>query len=155
MRDLFCLFWGMRNRIKIILIFWLLASPLLALSQSVLGKWVTIDDETGEKKSVVEITERGEKLYGTITNLFRNPGEDPDPICSECPEDDERYNKKVIGMEIIRDMSQDGDEYSDGTILDPKVGRIYRCRLWLDGENLKVRGYWGPFFRTQVWQRSN
>ena len=58
-------------------------------------------------------------------------------------------------MEIIRDMKPDGDEYSDGTILDPKVGRVYRCRLWLDGENLKVRGYWGPFFRTQVWHRSN
>ncbi|MGE0590545.1 MAG: DUF2147 domain-containing protein [Cyclobacteriaceae bacterium] len=145
----------MRNVIRPILLFGLLAAPLLGLSQSIVGKWVTIDDETGDKKSVVEITERNEKLYGTITKLFRKPGEDPDPVCDECPVDDERYNKKVIGMEIIRDMSPDGNEYSDGTILDPKVGRIYRCRLWLDGENLKVRGYWGPFFRTQVWQRSN
>lgn len=154
MHDLFCLFWGMRKLTQILLLC-LAIAPLFSLGQGVQGKWVTIDDESGDKKSVVEITERSGKLYGTITNLFRKPNEDPDPICSECPEDDGRYNKKVIGMEIIRDMSPDGNEYSDGTILDPKVGRIYRCRLWLDGENLKVRGYWGPFFRTQVWQRSN
>ncbi|MEZ4972177.1 MAG: DUF2147 domain-containing protein [Cyclobacteriaceae bacterium] len=145
----------MRNVIQTTVFICMLAAPLIGSAQSIIGKWVTIDDETGEKKSVVEITQRGEKLYGTITNLFRKPGEDPDPVCSECPEDDERNNKKVIGMEIIRDMKPDGVEYSDGTILDPKVGRIYRCRLWLDGENLKVRGYWGPFFRTQVWHRSN
>ncbi|MEQ9415709.1 MAG: DUF2147 domain-containing protein, partial [Cyclobacteriaceae bacterium] len=45
------------------------------------------------------------------------------------------------------------DGYSGGTILDPKVGKIYRCRLWIEGDNLKVRGYWGPFYRTQTWDR--
>ena len=92
MRDLFCLFWGMRNVIQTTLLICLLTAPLLVSGQSIIGKWVTIDDETDEKKSVVEITQRGEKLYGTITNLFRKSDEDPDPVCSECSEDDERFN---------------------------------------------------------------
>lgn len=122
-------------------------------AQTITGKWKTIDDETNEVKSVVEITEHNGLIYGKIIKLFRSPGEDPDPICSECPKDDMRYNKKVLGMEIIKDMSTDEDGYSGGTILDPKVGKIYRCRLWLEANKLKVRGYWGPFFRTQTWER--
>lgn len=120
-------------------------------AQSILGRWKTIDDETNEPKSIVEIAERNGKIYGKIVQLFRLPEEDPDPVCKECPSDDVRFNKKVLGMEIIQDMEPDGSEFSGGTILDPKVGKIYRCRLWIDGEKLKVRGYWGPFFRTQTW----
>ncbi|MFZ6013633.1 MAG: DUF2147 domain-containing protein, partial [Bacteroidota bacterium] len=71
----------------------------------------------------------------------------------DCPEEDYRYKKKVIGMEIIRDMALLDDAYTDGNILDPEVGKIYRCKLWLDGKDLKVRGYWGPFYRTQTWHR--
>lgn len=118
-----------------------------------MGKWKTIDDGTGEPKSVVEIVERSGKVYGKVIKIFPKPGEDPDPVCDKCPSDDTRYNAKVIGMEIMKDMTSEGDEFSGGTILDPEVGKIYRCRIWREGENLRVRGYWGPFFRTQVWHR--
>jgi uncharacterized protein (DUF2147 family) len=70
-----------------------------------------------------------------------------------CPQEDPRYNKKIIGMEIIKDMQNGDNEYSQGTILDPQDGKIYRCKLWIEEEGLKVRGYWGPFFRTQTWKR--
>ncbi|MEQ8424100.1 MAG: DUF2147 domain-containing protein, partial [Cyclobacteriaceae bacterium] len=112
-------------------------------AQSILGKWKTIDDETNQPKSVVEITEKDGKIVGKIIQLFRGPDEDPDTVFTECPSDDSRFNQKVLGMEIIQNMSPDDDEFSGGTILDPKVGKIYRCRLWVEGENLKVRGYWG------------
>ncbi len=154
--DLFYLFWGMTKSIPAqlcVLLCILLTANCYA--QSILGNWKTIDDETNEPKSIVEITERNGKFYGKIIKLFRKPGEDPDPLCTECPESDSRYNKKVLGMEIIQNMTTDDNEYSGGTILDPKVGKIYRCRLWVEAESLKVRGYWGPFYRTQTWQRSN
>lgn len=128
-----------------------LAMALGASGQSVLGKWKTQDDNTGEVRSVVEIYEKDGYLAGRITRLFPAPGEDPDPVCDKCDTDDPRYNSKVIGMEILTGMKPDGDEYAGGTILDPEVGKVYRCRIWLDGENLKVRGYWGPFYRTQTW----
>lgn len=124
-------------------------------AQSIVGQWKTIDDETNQPKSIVEISERNGKIYGKIVKLFRSPDEDPDPVCKECPADDKRFNKKVLGMEIIEGMKADGTEFSGGTILDPKNGKIYRCRLWKEGENLKVRGYWGPFYRTQTWHKSN
>lgn len=138
----------------LLLLFPFMASVGLAQT-TVVGKWKTIDDNSGEEKSVVEIFERGGKIYGKVVKIFPKPGDDPDPVCDECPEDDARYNKKIIGMEIIKDMVKTGTEYAEGSILDPEEGKIYRCKLWVEGNELMVRGYWGPFFRTQTWKRVN
>jgi uncharacterized protein (DUF2147 family) len=134
-----------------ILLFFL--STVAVAQNTVTGKWKTIDDGTGEAKSIIEIYERDNKVYGKVIKLFRKKGENQDPVCDECDEDDPRYKKKIIGMEVLRDMVKDGDEYADGDILDPKDGKIYRCKIWLEGADLKVRGYWGPFYRTQTWKR--
>ena len=139
----------------------LLLATLLFMSaainaQDVLGKWKTIDDETGKPKSIVELYMVGDKLHGKILKLFREEGEDPDPICDECSDD--RKDQKVIGMEIIRDMEVDGSEWNDGTICDPKNGKVYDCKLWVDEEDnkvLNVRGYIAFFYRTQYWQRAD
>lgn len=117
------------------------------------GKWTSFDDETLEAKSVVDIFEKEGKYHGKIVKLFRKSGEDPDPVCSECDQEDPRFNKKVIGMEILKDMVRDGSEFSEGTILDPKNGKIYNCKIWIENNDLKLRGYWGPFYRTQTWKR--
>ncbi len=89
-------------KILIFPIFMFLCTPVF--SQSFFGKWKSIDDETGEAKSIVEIYQKGESLEGRIISLINPPPDDPDPVCSECPEDDERYMEKVIGMVIIRDI---------------------------------------------------
>lgn len=140
--------------IRILFSFVLLLSINAVNAQNVIGKWKSIDDDTKKPKSIVEITEKDGKLYGTIVKLYREEGEDLDPICDECTDD--RKDKKVIGMEIIRDMEKDGSEWEDGTICDPKDGKVYSCKLWLDADNpdvLNVRGYIAFFFRTQYWQR--
>lgn len=133
------------------LLFFLLA--LVGYSQtSIIGKWKTIDDETGEARSVVEIYEKEGKYYGKIIEILIVPGEDPDPICEEC--EGERKGKKIIGMDIITDMkfNKSSGEFSKGEILDPENGNVYDCKLWVaDDGNLKVRGYLLFFYRTQTW----
>tara|TARA_B100000768_G_scaffold181594_1_gene205249 strand:+ start:4883 stop:5329 length:447 start_codon:yes stop_codon:yes gene_type:complete len=123
----------------------------------VLGKWKTIDDETGRVKSVVDITERDGLLYGTVIELFRLPEEDQHPICSDC--EDDRKDQPALGMEIVRDMvqSENMSEWEDGTICDPKNGKIYDCEMWLDEDDsdlLMVRGYIFFLYRTQKWLRA-
>jgi uncharacterized protein (DUF2147 family) len=140
---------------KRLLILLFIAVTTGAMAQNkVVGKWKTIDDNTGEAKSIIEIFERGGKLYGKVLQIL-DPTAKPDPVCDKCPSDDPRFNKKIIGMEIIQGLVKDGDEYSEGTILDPEPGKIYRCKLWLEEQDLMVRGYWGPFYRTQTWKRVN
>jgi uncharacterized protein (DUF2147 family) len=133
--------------------FLLILIPIVGKTQAITGKWTTIDDNTGDQRSVVEIFEKEGKAYGKVVKIYPKSGEDPDPVCDKCPESDDRYNKKVIGMEIIKDMEKSGDSWSDGEILDPEVGKIYRCKIWIEGKELRVRGYWGLFYRTQVWKK--
>ena len=54
-------------------------------------------------------------------------------------------------MEIIRAMEKDDDEWEDGTIMDPKKGTVYDCKMWVEDGKLQVRGYIAFFFRTQTW----
>lgn len=120
-------------------------------SAQITGKWKTIDDNTGKPRSVVEIFERGGKYFGKVITIFPRPGKDSDPLCNACDPSDSRFKKKVKGMEIVRNLVKDGDEFSGGDILDPEIGKIYRCKIWIEDNTLKVRGYLGPFFRTQTW----
>jgi uncharacterized protein (DUF2147 family) len=141
------------------IIYLIIASIIIgfnAFSQSdIRGKWKTIDDETGEEQSIVEIYEKAGKLFGKITKIFPAEGEELDPICDLCPDD--RKNEKIIGMEIIRDMQWNAEvgEYEDGKILDPQDGKTYDCVIWKEGDELKVRGYVAFFYRTQTWKKVN
>lgn len=132
----------------------LLSILSFSIQAQVKGKWKTIDDETGKAKSIVEIYEQNGKLYGKVTELFREPGEDQNPLCEKC--DDDRKNQPVKGMIVLRDMQLVDGFYKKGTICDPKKGKVYNCELWVDANDknkLQVRGYWGFLYRTQVWHR--
>lgn len=148
MRKIFSLF----STIIITLIF---SSNMFAQHEDITGLWKTIDDETGQPKSIVKIYIKDGKLYGDVVKLFRKPGEDPDPICDKCDEDDPRYNQKILGMTIITDMEyqEDDNEWEDGEIMDPKKGKVYDCKLWVENGKLQVRGYVLFFHRTQEWLR--
>jgi uncharacterized protein (DUF2147 family) len=116
------------------------------------GKWRTTDDKTGKVKSIVQIYKEDNKYFGKIVQIFREPSEDQDPVCKSCQ--DYRKNQRVIGLVIIRNMEQARKSYGSGDILDPETGDIYTCEIWLESKDvLKVRGYWGFFYRTQTWQR--
>ena len=119
------------------------------------GVWRTIDDKTGKERSLVRISEVNGELRGMVEKIFDRPGEDPGHLCKDC--EGERKDKPVIGMTILWDLKQNGDEWSGGEILDPDNGKIYRCKVTLseDGRQLKVRGFIGISLigRTQTWQR--
>ena len=127
---------------------------LFALAQSPVGRWKTIDDNSGEVKSIVNIYEKNGKLYGDIEKLFRKPDEDQDPVCDKCT--DHRKDKRIIGMNILDGLAKDGDEWEDGKIMDPENGKIYTCKIWLENaKTLKVRGYILFLYRTQTWHRAD
>lgn len=115
------------------------------------GKWKTIDDETGKAKSIVEITKKSDgKYYGKILQLLQKPENNN---CVKCTDD--RKNKPLIGLEIIRGLKKDGSDFEGGTITDPKTGKTYKCAITRSGNNLNVRGYVGFSLigRTQTWEK--
>jgi uncharacterized protein (DUF2147 family) len=147
----------MKNLIKLsalsVLFYLCFIATAFAQDASIVGKWKTIDDETNEPKSIVQIYEKDGKYFGQIKELFRKPGEDPDPVCDKCPDGDPRKDQLTKGMIIIQNLVKKGNDYTDGTILDPKKGKVYACRLWIKDKNLMVRGSIAFFFRTQTWYR--
>lgn len=120
---------------------------------SIIGKWKTIDDKTNEPKSIINIYEKDGKYYGQIIELFIKPGDDPNPTCDECADDDPRKDQPTKGMVVLQDLVEDEGEYVDGTILDPADGKVYDCKLWIEDGNLQVRGYILFLYRTQTWLR--
>jgi uncharacterized protein (DUF2147 family) len=130
------------------------AAPALAANNTPVGTWKTIDDDTGQAKALVQITDHDGVLEGKIIKVLKSDS-GPHPICDKC--EGERHNKPVEGMTIIWGMKRDGDTWEGGKILDPKKGSIYKCKMsMLDGgQKLKVRGFIGfsLFGRSQVWVR--
>lgn len=120
-------------------------------AQTFEGIWKTIDDNTGETKSLVEIKQVKGNYVGQIIKLLNR---DDAPLCVECV--GAKKNQPIIGLEIIWDMKLDNGVLRSGQILDPENGKNYSCRIKLEGSNtLKVRGFIGsPILgRTQVWHR--
>lgn len=121
-------------------------------SQSVIGKWKTVDDETGKEKGIVEIYEKDGKIYGRIIEILEV--EHRYKKCTLCQGFDK--DKPIMGLIFIKGLTKDGAEYNGGKILDPKNGKLYKCYINLIGnDKLKVRGYIGIslFGRTQYWKR--
>ena len=122
----------------------------------IVGKWKTVDDVTGEIKSIVEITKKDGKLYGTIIKLF-NEDLNYDPVCDKCK--NELNGKKIIGMQIINGLKFDDGKWKGRKgILDPDNGKYYNARIWVDTDDpdkLHVRGCILFLFRTQTWLRED
>ena len=133
-------------------------SPAPAALQTPAGLWQAVDDDTKQPTGWFLITNHDGVYSGIIARMFLKPGEDPNPVCSECKDD--RLNHTWLGLEIIRGMKQDSDKpekYVDGTILDPRDGKVYKANMTVtpDGQTLVVRGYIGISLlgKNQYWTR--
>ena len=135
-----------------------LASGLAAAqAASPAGLWKTVDDNTKREKSLVRIVESGGVYTGKVEKII-DPDSPKDAVCKDCTDD--RKDKPVLGMTIIRNMKPsagDKNVLEGGDVLDPNNGKVYSAKLTLvdGGKKLDVRGYIGmPMLgRTQTWQR--
>ncbi len=138
---------------KLFLIITLFFTTLLLAQNPILGKWKTVDDETGKALSVIDIYEKGGKIYGRVHDILEPKNKKR--VCEKCSGDEK--DKPILGMILIKGLTKDGDEYNGGKILDPKTGKLYKCYINLEEKDkLKVRGYIGIALlgRTQYWYRT-
>ena len=129
-------------------------TPILAEELSPVGLWYNIDDHTGQPRAEIRITEHQGVLTGRIERSLSADPSKEESHCSRCTDD--RKGQPLIGMAIIRDARLAKNRWWDGgNILDPDNGKTYSLRLRVadDNQSLLVRGYIGPFFRTQTWYR--
>ncbi len=142
-------------RRSLLLVLFFTTTPALAQSAteapSPVGRWVTIDDGRHRPRAIVRIYEDGGLLYARVDSIYHFDGEPYDPVCKKCK--GERKDQRIMGMLIMWNMKPKGGKWSGGRILDPEKGKIYRTKIWVKDGKLRVRGYLGPFYRTQTWLR--
>jgi len=123
-------------------------------ADSIVGRWKTVDEKSGKVVSEVELYDQGGKVFGKIIGLTEpNNAQGKPKVCTKCEGDDK--DKPIVGLVIIKDLSSSGDRYKGGTIMDPDDGKVYRAEVWPEDGKLKVRGYLGPFYRTQTWMKGS
>jgi len=146
----------MSTRLRILLAASALFFSASAMAQmSPVGLWRNVDDKTGEVLAEIHITDNGGVLNGHIEKSLKKDGK-ANATCEECTDD--RKDKPITGLEIIRGgrKVEGKNLWEGGRILDPENGEEYRATFTpIDGgKKLDVRGYLGPFWRTQTWNRS-
>jgi len=129
-------------------------APVRAADPTAAGLWQQVNN-AGQSEGWFLIVEHNGVYEGVIAKMFLKPGEDPNALCTRCTDD--RKDKPWLGLPLIRGMRQQGLNYEDGNILDPRDGTVYRAlmRLSPDGQTLTVRGFLGfaLFGQDQTWKR--
>ena len=137
----------MKTLNKIALAVAALAVSGMALADPV-GVWRTVDDETGQPKSLVRITNEGGKYVGRIQQVFSGN------VCNVCS--GKYKGKNLSGVTVLWGVSSEGgNKYGGGTIMDPKNDKTYKVTMTDNGNSMVVRGYVGisALGRNQTWQR--
>ncbi len=123
-------------------------------ADDILGTWLN-QEATGK----VQIYKENDKYFGklvwlrtpidSITGLPRTDKENPDEKLKSTP---------IIGLVNLKNFVFNGeDEWSGGTIYDPKNGKTYKCYIQFESQNkLKIRGYVGISMlgRNTYWTKS-
>lgn len=141
----------MIGRLLLTSLLFLASFGLFAQTSSPVGRWANIDEDTGEKNSIIEIYQNGDSYDGKIAEILTN---NKDAVCTECS--GKLKGKPMLGLQIISGLKAEDDYWSGGTILDPKKGAEYKLSAWYedDPDVLFIRGkHWTGIFRTQTWQR--
>lgn len=108
-----------------------------AMADPVEGIWKTEVDDGNYAH--VTFAPCGAAYCGVISRTFNGTGE---------------YDSANKGKPIVWDMQAEGaGKYDDGKIWQPSTGKIYRSKMQLEGDVLKVSGCIGPICKKQTWTR--
>jgi uncharacterized protein (DUF2147 family) len=123
----------------------------------VVGLWLT-----EERDAHVRVERVGDRYEGTIVWLKepRFPADDDQGMAGQPKVDREnpdpaRRAAPILGLRIVQGFRFRDGEWKDGTIYDPNNGKTYKCRMWFEGETLRVRGFIGISLlgRSTSWTR--
>jgi len=132
----------------------LMVAMTASAQKDLLGEWHTVDDKTGEQRSIVTLYRGADGLYyGKIKQLLVGKR---DAKCIECTGED--HNAPVEGMVIIRGMSYNAkdNQLEGGRVLDPESGKFYYGKIYTKNGRLVLRGSLdkrGFIGRNQTWVR--
>ena len=101
-----------------------------------------------KKDAKIEIYEKAGHYFGKTIWMAAAGKDKKNPAAS-------LRQRELLGLNLLTDFSFDDGTYSGGEVYDPESGKTYDCKMTLQGDQLKVRGYIGIslFGRTEYFQR--
>ncbi|ABG33040.1 DUF2147 domain-containing protein [Roseobacter denitrificans] len=112
----------------------------MAMADPLLGTWQTEPDDGAFAH--VAIAPCGANFCGTIERTFKEGAE---------------YTSPNRGKTLVIDMAPQGDGKYTGQVWRPSNGKIYRGKIALDGDRMRLSGCvaGGLLCSTQTWARVN
>ena len=126
------------------------AQQLSQKLQNAIGHWQIVNSEGPGGQAEIYL-ENG-KLFGRVTQV--RPGRTSRDVCDKCS--GEYKNELILGMVFMRNFHPSGDDWVEGTVVDPENGKEYKGKIWAEGnDKLHLCGYIGISLlgRTEVWIR--
>jgi len=101
-----------------------------------------------KKDAKINIYKKGNFYYGKSVWVARPRKDIKNPEKS-------LQSRDVLGIELLSGFTYEDGIYTNGTIYDPETGNTYKCKMTLEGNTLRVRGYIGIslFGRTEIFER--
>ncbi len=127
------------------------AQQLSQKLQNAIGHWQVVDSDGTPGGKVDTYLENG-KLLGRVTEV--RPGRTTKDVCDKCS--GEYKNQLILGMVILRNFHPEGEDWVEGTVVDPENGKEYKGKIWAVGnDKLRMRGFIGISLlgRTASWVR--
>jgi len=127
------------------------AQQLAPKLQNAIGHWQVVNSDGSPGGKVDTYLENG-KLFGRVSEV--RPGRTPQDLCDKCS--GEYKNQPILGMVIMRNFQPAGEDWADGTVVDPENGKEYKGKIWAVGKDaLRMRGFVGISLlgRTENWVR--
>jgi|SRR5581483_5904351 len=124
-------------------------------SDRICGKWMA-----AEKNLIVQVYKLGDQFRAKILWFKDDPSLPMDEWRDKHNPDPALRSRKILGLEILRDLKydKDDDSWQDGMIYDAKHGHEWNASGYIDNRGLlHVRGYWHFKFigRTMLFHRVN
>jgi len=141
-----------KNMKKKFTIFLLIAFSSTMNAQTIFGNWLS-KNKDGTFDSVIKVYKKDGKVVAKIIEIKDTSRQNA--VCELC--EGKNKNKPILGLNILTGLEKQDDEWSGGTILDPRNGKVYQCYIELVKPNkLKLRGYIGIslFGKTAYWERA-
>jgi uncharacterized protein (DUF2147 family) len=120
-------------------------------ADAILGSWANPNGQDH-----ILIYKHGDKFFGKLDWIKFPNDENGKPKIDKNNPDPALRSRPDLGLELLKDFTFDGDNvYSGGTVYDPKNGKTYSCKMTLEGNTLKIRGYIGISLlgRSEIWTR--
>jgi uncharacterized protein (DUF2147 family) len=140
------------KRTAVIMLFTLftLTSLMAQEADRLLGRWSNED-----KTQIVEVLKRNNVYLGKLVYINAENAK----LMLDTENDEETLrNRRLLGSEVWTEFEylEDKDMWKSGVIYNYKTGNSYNGKIQVEGNQLKLTGFYGFFFflaKTQNWTR--